>query len=214
MRISIERRAVRRVWIKVHPNGQVVVVASPRYALRTLQRLIERHREWIERQRARYRGMERISLAPGEMLYRGRAYRFVLRPRLGASVLLYPHRRVIASGVNLLIPSVQQQWYVWEAERLVRRRARHLARRYGFTFTRIEIRDYTSAWGYCSPEGVITFDWRIAKVPPSVMDYLILHELVHTKIPNHGPRFWRKLEASYPAYREAVAWLNSYGRWL
>lgn len=120
MRISIERRAVRRVWIKVHPNGQVVVVASPRYALRTLQRLIERHREWIERQRARYRGMERISLAPGEMLYRGCVYRFVLRPRLGASVLLYPHRRIIASGENLLAPLLQRQWYKWEAERLVR----------------------------------------------------------------------------------------------
>ncbi|RMF36164.1 MAG: M48 family peptidase [Chlorobiota bacterium] len=214
MRICIERRAVRRVWIKVHPNGQVVVVASPRYTVRTLQQIIERHREWIERQRARYRGMERICLAPGQMLYRGRAYRFVLRPRLGASVLVYPHRCIIASGANLLAPSVQRQWYMWEAERLVRRRARQLARRYGFTFTHIEIRDYTSAWGYCSQEGVITFDWRIAKVPPSVMDYLILHELVHTKIPNHGPRFWRKLEALYPAYREAVAWLNSYGRWL
>lgn len=214
MRVFIERRPVRRVWIKVHPNGQVVVVASPRYTERVLERLVERHRAWIERQRARYRAMDRVALGPGELLYRGQTYRFVLRRRLGDSVLFYPHRRIIASGVNLLASAVQRQWYMWEAERLVRRRARQLARRFSFTFARIEIRSYTSAWGYCSPDGVITFDWRIAMVPPSVMDYLIVHELVHTRIPSHGPRFWRKLETIYPAYREAVAWLNTYGRWL
>jgi len=214
MRIRIERRSVRRVWIKVHPNGHVVVVASPRYADKTLERLIERHREWIDRQRTRYRSMERIRLASDELLYRGRIYRFVLRPRLGSTVVRYPQRRIIAGGRNLLAPSFQRQWYMEESRRLVVKRARRLALRYGFHFERIEIRDYTSAWGYCSSDGIITFDWRIAMLPPRVMDYLILHELLHTKIPTHGRRFWRHLETLCPSYRAAIEWLNSYGRWL
>lgn len=214
MRIRIVRRAVRRVWIRVHPSGSVVVVASPRYAEHTLWRLVERHREWIQRQRQRFRSMERIQLAKGELLYRGKAYRFVQRVRLGATVLLYPHRRTIESGENLLDAAIQRQWYTNEAERLIRRRTRQLAERYGFRYRQIEVGDYASAWGYCSHDGIITFDWRIAKVPPFVMDYLVLHELLHTKIPHHGPRFWRRLDAICPDYRRAVEWLNTYGRWV
>jgi len=214
MRVRIIRRAVRRVWIRVHPNGSVVVVASPRYAEHTLWRLVERHRQWIERQRQRFRAMERIQLADGELLYRGSVYRFVHRKRLGETVLLYEHRRTIESGENLLDPAIQQQWYINEAERLVRRRTRQLAERFGFHYRNVTIGDYTSAWGYCSHDGVITFDWRIVKVPPFVMDYLVLHELLHTKIPHHGPRFWRRLSQLCPDYRHAVEWLTTYGRWI
>ncbi len=214
MRIRIVRRSVRRVWIRVQPSGSVVVVASPRYAEQTLWRLVERHRDWIERQRQRYRAMDRIRIAKGELLYRGQAYRFVRRPRLGDTVLLYPHRRTIESGADLLDATIQEQWYANEAERLVRRRARQLADRFGFCFERVEIGNYTSAWGYCSRDGVITFDWRIAKVPPLVMDYLVLHELLHTRIPHHGAQFWRRLGTICPDYRRAVDWLNTTGRWV
>lgn len=214
MHVQIVRRRVRRVWITVHSTGQIVVTASPRYSTLRLQQLIERHRPWIERQQLRYRQLPKIVLQCDELLYRGRVYRFVCRQRLGASVLIYPRRRIIASGVNLLDPVIGQQWYENEAARLVRRRAVQLASRYGFTFARVEIRNYSRAWGYCSSDGLITFDWRIVKVPPFVMDYLILHELVHTKIPHHGLRFWQRLESICPAYRRAVEWLNSYGRWV
>lgn len=214
MRIVIERRAVRRVWITVQPSGQVVVLASPRYAERTLLQLVAKHRQWIERQRQRYRTMGRLIVGPGELLYRGKVYRIVQRKRLGSDVLLYPHRRIIASGENLDDPEIQRQWYRNEAERLVRRRTRQLAERYGFHYAAVKIGDYRSAWGYCSRDGVIAFDWRIVKVPPQVMEYLILHELVHTDVPDHSSRFWRQLERICPDYRDAIEWLRTYGRWV
>ncbi|MCX7930898.1 MAG: M48 family metallopeptidase [Chlorobi bacterium] len=214
MRVRIERRWVRRVWITVEHTGTVVVTASPRYAESTLQRLIERHRAWIERQRERYRTMDRIRLHPGQLLYRGQVYRFVCRQRLGEQVLIYPARAIIESGENLLDPAIQRQWYSNEAERLLRRRVGQLAVRFGFYYWRFRVGDYVSAWGYCSADGTLTFDWRIAKLPPHVMDYLIVHELLHTKIPHHGPRFWRRLEDLLPNYRRAVEWLRTYGRWV
>ncbi|MCS7000604.1 MAG: SprT family zinc-dependent metalloprotease [Bacteroidota bacterium] len=215
MRIWIERQQlVRRVWIRVEPDGQVVVTAPPWYGERLLWRLVERHREWIERQRRCYRAMDRIIIGREELLYRGHVYRFVLRRGLGSEVLIYPRLRIIASGANLLSSPIQRQWYINEATRLVGRRLRQLAERYGFRFTDFAIREYASAWGYCTSDGTITFDWRIVKVPRFVMDYLLLHELVHTKIPHHGPRFWQQVERLCPAYHKAVHWLRTYGRWI
>lgn len=214
MKVAIVRRAVRRVWISVHPDGRVVVTAAPRISEQSLWRLLEQHRSWIDRQRERFRAMQRIVVPKGELLYRGQLYRFVLRKRLGEEVMLYPHRRIIASGVNLLHPAIQRQWYILEAERLVQRRTRQLAARFGFEYRSVAVKDYASAWGYCSRRKELTFDWRIVKVPPEVMDYLILHELVHTEILRHSRRFWQRLEEVCPRYRCAIEWLRTYGRWV
>ena len=71
----------------------------------------------------------------------------------------------------------------------------------------IRIADPKSRWGSCSPDGVLTFSWRLVLAPPHILDYLAAHEAAHLREMNHGPRFWALVERLHPAHREAREWL-------
>ena len=45
-------------------------------------------------------------------------------------------------------------------------------------------------WGECHPDGTLKFNWRLIMCPPAVIDYVVVHELAHLKVPGHNPRFW------------------------
>lgn len=88
------------------------------------------------------------------------------------------------------------------------------APRLGVAYAAIQIRDQRTRWGSCSPRGTLTFNWRLALAPHSVLDYVVVHELCHLREANHGPGFWRLVESHRPGYREQRAWLRRYGHEL
>jgi predicted metal-dependent hydrolase len=95
------------------------------------------------------------------------------------------------------------------AERELPARLMEMAASLGHHVSRVTIRDQRSRWGSCSPSGRISLNWRLIQVPPSVRDYVLLHELTHLVESNHSPRFWKKLEAVCPWHREARTWLRA-----
>jgi len=68
-----------------------------------------------------------------------------------------------------------------------------LASQHGFSFNRLTIRNQKTRWGSCSAKNNISLNIKLAILPEQLMDYVVFHELVHTKIKNHSPRFWAEL---------------------
>ena len=94
-------------------------------------------------------------------------------------------------------------------------RLRELAGRFGVAgLTRISIRNQRTRWGSCGRDGHITLNWRLVLMPPSVRDYVLIHELMHLRRMDHSPAYWRLVAAACPAYAEARGWLRTYGRAL
>lgn len=71
-------------------------------------------------------------------------------------------------------------------------RVRHWADRLGVTVKTITVRPMASKWASCSTNGNLTFDQALLAVEPDVADYVIVHELLHFFVPNHG-RLWKTL---------------------
>jgi len=86
-----------------------------------------------------------------------------------------------------------------------------LAAQHGLTVNRVTIRNQRSRWGSCSSRGHITLNFRLMLMPPEVREYILIHELMHLKQPNHSIRFWRLVEAACPGFREAERWLKKHG---
>ena len=79
----------------------------------------------------------------------------------------------------------------------------------------IAVRDTTSRWGSCSSTGTISFSWRLAFAPPSVMRYVIMHELAHKRHMDHSPKFWATVSELYgPGVERAKMWLSKHGQEL
>jgi len=93
-------------------------------------------------------------------------------------------------------------------------RCQDLAAKHGLTISRVTIRNQRTRWGSCSTRGVISLNWRLVQMPPDVADYVILHELMHLKQPNHSRRFWREVAAVCDHWRESEHWLRRWGKEL
>jgi predicted metal-dependent hydrolase len=84
-----------------------------------------------------------------------------------------------------------------------------LAAALGLTVSKVSIRNQRWRWGSCSPSGHICLNWRLVEMPPSVRDYVIIHELMHLKRMDHSRRFWKLVAAACPDYQTARAWLRT-----
>ena len=69
-----------------------------------------------------------------------------------------------------------------------------LAEHYGFKYKKVKITGSKSRWGSCSAAGSINLSCYLMLLPPHLMDYVLLHELTHTREMNHGPKFWEILD--------------------
>ncbi len=80
------------------------------------------------------------------------------------------------------------------AKAMLKHRLQELARQHGFSCNRVYVRNQRSRWGSCSHLNNISLNINLVALTPDLMDYVILHELVHTRIKNHSKRFWAELD--------------------
>ena len=78
----------------------------------------------------------------------------------------------------------------------------------------VNVRDPTTRWGSCSKNGRLSFSWRLILAPPSVMDYVVAHEVAHLSEFHHGPNFWLLVKKLCPGYRRSKHWLTRHGATL
>lgn len=77
---------------------------------------------------------------------------------------------------------------------------------------RVAVRNQRSRWGSASSLGNLNFNWRIAGLPESVRDYVIIHELAHLCQMNHSPAFWAIVAEYCPAYKKHRKWLREHSK--
>src|SRR5438552_3208726 len=87
------------------------------------------------------------------------------------------------------------------ARRLAYAKIAKFAPLYGVQVKAVSIRDQKTRWGSCSSTGRISFNYRLAKMPERLAEYVVVHELCHLLEFNHSPRFWRLVSRTVPEHR-------------
>ena len=85
-----------------------------------------------------------------------------------------------------------------EAEQTLPSRLYNLARQHGFSYRSVSIKRLSSRWGSCSDQQNIALNCYLVQLPNDLIDYVLLHELLHTKIMAHGSTFWSELSRFVP----------------
>ena len=80
------------------------------------------------------------------------------------------------------------------ARKILVARLDYLAGKYGFTYNRVFIRNQKTRWGSCSTKNNINLNVNLVRLPDELIDYTLLHELVHTRIKNHSRKFWGQMD--------------------
>ncbi len=98
-----------------------------------------------------------------------------------------------------------------EAEKILAQKLEKWAKKHCFTYNRLFIRNQKTRWGSCSPKNNISLNMKLARLPEKLMDYVILHELVHTRVKNHGLKFYIEMDRLVSNRKALDKKLKGYG---
>lgn len=217
-----ERKDVRIVVDLV--NG-VVVYTPKKTSDKKIYDLLSSKARWIY-DKIQELGEVKINVAPKEFVsgeklpYLGRQYRLkVHRDAVDQSSFGFNQGRFIATvpsnwkqeKVQATLEESLIEWYRNRGLRKVEERATYYEHLLGVESTSIQLRTQHKRWGTCTPEGNIYLNWRIVMAPVRVIDYIIVHELAHLRIPEHNQDFWNLVRSILPHYEEDKEWLRIHG---
>ncbi|MGH7192412.1 MAG: M48 metallopeptidase family protein, partial [Candidatus Saccharimonadales bacterium] len=96
------------------------------------------------------------------------------------------------------------------AERLLPQRLAAVAEAHGFDYGGVHIKRLKSRWGSCDQDGMIVLNLFLMQLPWEYIDYVLLHELMHTRIMRHGPDFWQAMAELQPDVKALRGRLREY----
>jgi len=213
-------------------DAKTVTVRSPKkLSVEKIEDVLKEKKVWILTKLAK---MEEIKPAPkekefmtGEKLsYLGRRYMLEISNREGVDevqVKLYQGTFVVEYPADLDNDETKRReaireefisWYREHAEAKIKERVDKYKEDLDVEPNNIVIKKQNKRWGSCSSKGNLNFNWKIIMAPMSVVDYLVVHELVHLLEDNHSREYWKTVESIIPDYREKREWLRVNGRRL
>jgi len=95
-----------------------------------------------------------------------------------------------------------QAWLMRQARQIFTERLVHFAPQLGVQWRKLSLSSAGTRWGSASANGSIRLNWRLVHFKPSVLDYVVVHELSHLRVMDHSPRFWDTVRSVVPDYAE------------
>ena len=190
-------RRSKSIRISVKPDKSVLVSYPWYVSSKEAQAFVVKNERWILEQQGKFNN-RKIVIEEGSVLntklynvlfFKGD--KFQLRAQ-GNTVNLFV-KDFHSPESRIYIENAITHLYRYEAKKLFPARLAKLAELHGFKYNGITIRNNKCNWGSCSSRNNISLNLQMMKLPDELIDYILLHELVHTVVKNHGPVFWEKL---------------------
>lgn len=216
--IAVTRKDVKHVHLSVHPpTGRVTLVAPTTTRLEVARAYAIAKLGWIRDKQAKLREQARES--PRQFNTRESHYlwgkRYLLRviERDGPASVLLDHRRITLSvrpgSTRARRADVIHEWHKALLHTAIPPLIRKWERRLQITVARYYVQRMKTKWGSCNHRsGTIRINTELVKKPKDLLEYVVVHEMLHLIEPRHSERFLSLLTKQYPPWREARAELN------
>jgi predicted metal-dependent hydrolase len=208
------RKEVKHARLRVSEDGRVRIVAPPSFSDEEITSMLKKKAKWIDTNLKYFNGMSSIEVQRNQILLFGNRYNYFYDTTYAQKVIIDHEHKTIRSKRDLLDSKVQENWYKTIAKKHLTERTKELSVKLKLPYNKFFIRKSKTKWGNCSKEKNISLNWKLIKVPDYVIDYIIIHELLHTVVMSHTHKFWTLLKSYYPDYKKAIKWLEKYGNRL
>lgn len=220
--IAIKRIAkAKYVRVRVGEGG-VLHATMPRLApVLLLRNLINSSRESLRQAVAETQDRAKRIYAEGDTV--GTSHKIVIeesdsrRARRKDQMIVWymPDRTQYQEAINQdVIRKAVRKALDEQANAYLPRRLQYLADLGGFHFSKIRYSNAKGRWGSCSNQGVISLNVALMNLPKELIDYVLIHELAHTKQMNHSVEFWQIVETYCPEYKTSRKELKTYSPYL
>jgi hypothetical protein len=212
------RRSARRrtLELTIDRGGELRITAPAELDRRAMREFVRERKLWIYSKLAwkadRLAAPQPQELAAGESFaYLGRKHRLVLVDSQERPLVLDHGRFRLCRAALANAREEFVRWYTERARHWLERRVASWAPRLNVQPSGLRVLDLGHRWGSCAKAGTLNFHWNTILLPPSIVEYVVVHELVHLREPNHTPAFWRGVEAALPDYTQRKDWLGANG---
>jgi predicted metal-dependent hydrolase len=208
---QIIRSNRKTLSISINESAELIVRAPNRISNQKIQDFINEKENWITRNQSLAKAHAKDTVKDKNMLlYLGTL--FPLKTDNEAKKISFNGKEFLADLQNEEKTNKSlKTWYKNKFKEVAVPRLFYFAEKHNLQVNQVRIKEQRTLWGSCSSRNNINLNFLLIMAPLKVIDYVIIHELVHTIHKNHSANFWNAVEVIMPNYKEAKHWLKENG---
>lgn len=195
-----------------------VQVKVPQYmSKKQIERLVAAHSEWINTMLEQKRQLSETKdwYKTKQLLYLGKYWPVELKESVLESPKVDFNDKgfiIVSDGTERCAKEKVEQFFKENAREMLSQLAMQYAHVVGVKFQKITIRKQKTRWGSCSSRGNLSFNLKILCAPVEMIEYVVLHEIMHLKYFNHSMEFWENIEKIMPDYKHRMNYFSQFGQ--
>ena len=202
----------RTLSLSINENAELIVRAPNQISNKQIEEFIIEKSKWINKNKNLMQSrINEMNDSESDYLFLGNIYPLIK---------VYENPNKIDFNGTEFITSIENQdkfkaslksWYKIKFKEIAIPRLNYFSDKYNLKINQVRFKNQKTLWGSCSSKNNINLNYLLVMAPMIVIDYVIIHELVHTVHKNHSENFWNAVEAIMPDYKKAKKWLNKNG---
>ncbi len=214
--LHIQKSNLKNIYIKIDQEG-TVVLKSPKISRKRAVELLTKKANWIIKKRSEILSSKPKEIQTGTIIScYDKSYIAEVSVENSKVVKLIKDssqlKFKLGHSINqqLSIQLLLDKFYQSESKRIIPERLVFLSHKTGLNYQELKFRKMKRQWGNCSFKNTITINSKASILAPDELDYLLIHELCHTKVKNHSKAFWLEVEKHLPNYKSLDKSLKKY----
>ena len=202
----------RTLSLSINENAELIVRAPNQISNKRIEEFIIEKSKWINKNKNLMQSrINEMNDSDSDYLFLGNIYPLI-KVNEDPNKIDFNGTEFITSIENQdKFKSSLKSWYKIKFKEIAIPRLNYFSDKYNLKINQVRFKNQKTLWGSCSSKNNINLNYLLVMAPMLVIDYVIIHELVHTVHKNHSENFWNAVEAIMPDYKKAKKWLNKNG---
>ncbi|KQC08738.1 MAG: hypothetical protein APR62_04100 [Smithella sp. SDB] len=216
-KIKRSRKRIKTISLQISDKSESVTIAAPYFTpVDEINRFVWEKQHWIKKTLHKHKEEASKEKAPeyesGEMFYYlGQSYplKVFFDPLETAGVFFWNNCFYLNTQENKKLKKHYFiSWYTKRAREYLGGRVDFFSKALKLHSGNVKVTSAEKRWGSCSAYNNLSFSFRLIMTPPDIIDYVIVHELMHIIEKNHSPKFWYRVNDVIPEYKTQRRWLR------
>jgi len=210
------RKRRKTISLQIGNKSELVITAPYFTPIGEINRFVQEKQNWIfkaiqKHKEASIKNKAKEYTTGENFYYLGESYilEVFFEPLENAGVVFWNNRFYLNAQENMALRKHYFiLWYKKKAQKYLHERVDYFSRMLKLQPGSLRITSAVSRWGSCSEDNNLAFTFRLMMAKPEVIDYVVVHELMHIKEKNHSAKFWQLVESVMPQYKLYRRWLK------
>ena len=209
---KIIRSKRKTLSLTINENAELIIRAPKRLSIEKIQDFINEKENWINRKKRLIENqIKDVTSNHNKLLYLGNLFPINVEQN-ASKELFFTGEEFIANSIEPDSLSLSiKKWYKNKFKEIALPRVAYFANKHNLMVNQVRIKNQKTMWGSCFFKNNINLNYLLLMAPMGVIDYVIVHELVHTIHRNHSTDFWDSVESIMPEFQEHKRWLKKNG---